>query len=156
MRVKVTHGFPVQSSAFLVQIFANFRLRNRIQWPHRQGEKNGREDLPASQLRGQILSEDYAATCRSRRCALRPKNSAWLATAETTASWNGLAIRNAGSGRWPVRKRSGYAVMKMTGTSNEAKSSFTASRPELPSASWMSARIRPGRFCFASDTASLW
>ena len=41
----------------------------------------------------------YAVGCRSRWRALRPKNSAWLATAETTASWNGLAIRNAGSGR---------------------------------------------------------
>ena len=49
----------------------------------------------------------YAVACRSRGRALRPKNSAWLATAETTAGWNGLAIRNAGSGRWPVRKRSG-------------------------------------------------
>jgi hypothetical protein len=51
--------------------------------------------------------ECYAVGCRSRGRALRPKNNAWLATAETTASWNGLAIRNAGSGRWPVRKRSG-------------------------------------------------
>ena len=51
--------------------------------------------------------ENYAVGCRSRWCALRPKNSAWLATAETTASWNGLAIKNAGSGRCPVRKRSG-------------------------------------------------
>ena len=38
---------------------------------------------------------------------LRWKNSAWLATAETIAGWNGLEIRNAGSGRSPVRKRSG-------------------------------------------------
>ena len=49
----------------------------------------------------------YAVACRSRGRALRPKNNAWLATAETTASWNGLAIRKAGSGRCPVRKRSG-------------------------------------------------
>ncbi len=34
--------------------------------------------------------------------------------------------------------------MKITGTSNDCSSSFTASRPELPSASWMSARIKPG------------
>ena len=34
--------------------------------------------------------------------------------------------------------------MKITGTSNVLSSSFTASSPELPSASWMSARIRPG------------
>ena len=35
--------------------------------------------------------------------------------------------------------------MKITGTSKALRRSFTASRPELPSASWMSARIRPGR-----------
>ena len=35
----------------------------------------------------------------------------------------------------------------MTGAEKEASISFTASRPELPSASWMSARIRPG-CCF--------
>jgi|SRR5216684_1247484 len=38
---------------------------------------------------------------------LRWKNSAWLATADTIAGWNGFEIRNAGSGRSPVRKRSG-------------------------------------------------
>jgi hypothetical protein len=38
---------------------------------------------------------------------LRWKNSAWLATAETIAGWKGFEIRNAGSGRSPVRKRSG-------------------------------------------------
>ena len=44
---------------------------------------------------------------RFRDLALRAKNSAWLAMAETIAGWNGLAIRKAGSGRSPVRKRSG-------------------------------------------------
>ena len=34
--------------------------------------------------------------------------------------------------------------MKITGTSNEPRISLTASRPELPSASWMSASTRPG------------
>ena len=38
---------------------------------------------------------------------LRWKNRAWLATAETIAGWNGFEIRNAGSGRSPVRKRYG-------------------------------------------------
>ena len=47
------------------------------------------------------------AARRWPRLALRSKNSAWLTTAETVAGWNGLAIRKAGSGRWPVRKRSG-------------------------------------------------
>ncbi len=46
--------------------------------------------------------------------------------------------------------------MKITGTSNDLSISFTASRPELPSASWMSARMMPGRLALASATASLW
>jgi hypothetical protein len=48
-----------------------------------------------------------AATRGVRLRELRWKNSAWLATAETIAGWNGFEIRNAGSGRSPVRKRSG-------------------------------------------------
>jgi hypothetical protein len=48
-----------------------------------------------------------AAALGIRLRELRWKNSAWLATAETIAGWNGLDIRNAGSGRSPVRKRSG-------------------------------------------------
>ncbi len=47
------------------------------------------------------------ATLGARLRELRWKNSAWLATAETIAGWNGFEIRNAGSGRSPVRKRSG-------------------------------------------------
>src|ERR1700690_4368513 len=47
------------------------------------------------------------ATLGERLRELRWKNSAWLATADTIAGWNGLEIRNAGSGRSPVRKRSG-------------------------------------------------
>ena len=47
------------------------------------------------------------ATLGVRLRELRWKNSAWLATAETIAGWNGFEIRNAGSGRSPVRKRSG-------------------------------------------------
>ena len=54
--------------------------------------------------------------------------------ADTIAGWKGFEIRKAGSGRSPVKKRSGYAVMKITGASNERKSSLTASSPELPSA----------------------
>ena len=50
-------------------------------------------------------------------CDFRSKNKAWLITALTESALNGLVIRNAGSGAWPVRKRSGKAVMKMTGTS---------------------------------------
>jgi hypothetical protein len=47
------------------------------------------------------------ATLGVRLRELRWKNSAWLATAETIAGWNGFEIRKAGSGRSPVRKRSG-------------------------------------------------
>src|ERR1700676_4224057 len=75
------------------------------------------------------------ATLGVRLRELRWKNSAWLATADTMAGWNGFEIRNAGSGRSPVRKRSGYAVMNTTGTSKVRRSSLTASRPEEPSAS---------------------
>ncbi len=49
----------------------------------------------------------YAAGLGIRLRELRWKNSAWLATAETIAGWNGFEIRKAGSGRSPVRKRSG-------------------------------------------------
>lgn len=42
-----------------------------------------------------------------RWTALRSKNSAWLTSAETVDCWYGLDTRNAGSGRSPVRKRSG-------------------------------------------------
>src|SRR5258705_4274283 len=51
---------------------------------------------------------DQEAAARGARLReLRWKNRAWLATAETIAGWNGFEIRNAGSGRSPVRKRSG-------------------------------------------------
>ncbi len=52
-----------------------------------------------------IRYADAAFGARLRE--LRWKNSAWLATAETIAGWNGFEIRKAGSGRSPVRKRSG-------------------------------------------------
>jgi len=58
-----------------------------------------------------LLCNNYpvqpAAARGARLRELRWKNSAWLATAETIAGWNGFEIRNAGSGRSPVRKRSG-------------------------------------------------
>src|SRR5581483_6344401 len=78
------------------------------------------QDLPVSkkpdafcasgfrQLCNQPFSgHSYHATLGARLRELRWKNSAWLATADTMAGWNGLGIRNAGSGRSPVRKRSG-------------------------------------------------
>src|SRR5258708_25282050 len=48
-----------------------------------------------------------AAALGARLRELRWKNSAWLATADTIAGWNGFEIRNAGSGRSPARSRSG-------------------------------------------------
>lgn len=59
-----------------------------------------------------VRADDMAAGAEADQAAvrlreLRWKNRAWLATAETIAGWNGLEIRKAGSGRSPVRKRSG-------------------------------------------------
>ena len=61
----------------------------------------------ASMRRLFYFCRDQPTARRSLRLALRSKNSAWLTTADTVAGWNGLAIRKAGSGRSPVRKRSG-------------------------------------------------
>ena len=55
----------------------------------------------------QYLFDQEAAARGARLRELRWKNNAWLATAETIAGWNGFEIKNAGSGRSPVRKRSG-------------------------------------------------
>lgn len=55
----------------------------------------------------QAKPDQDAAARAVRLRELRWKNSAWLATADTIAGWNGFEIRNAGSGRSPVRKRSG-------------------------------------------------
>jgi hypothetical protein len=84
------------------------RVTIQIARSQRQDECSPRAERRGDPTRRRMtIRENYAVACRSRGRALRPKNSAWLATAETTASWNGLAIRNAGSGRCPVRKRSG-------------------------------------------------
>ena len=61
---------------------------------------------PRAFCRQMILTYDAAAR-GARLRELRWKNSAWLATADTIAGWNGFEIRNAGSGRSPVRNRSG-------------------------------------------------
>jgi hypothetical protein len=72
------------------------------------------EKNPARSLRARRIgwtqpnrSDQTEAAFGARLRELRWKNSAWLATAETIAGWNGFEIRNAGSGRSPVRKRSG-------------------------------------------------
>src|SRR6202161_2676465 len=56
-----------------------------------------------------------AAARGARLRELRWKNSAWLATADTIAGWNGFEIRNAGSGPSPGWQRLGYAVFDTTG-----------------------------------------
>ena len=61
----------------------------------------------AVRLRLRSQATPPQATLGVRLRELRWKNKAWLATAETIAGWNGFEIRNAGSGRSPVRKRSG-------------------------------------------------
>ena len=79
--------------------------RNRWFGAQRHSPADGAAGEPSET---EILQPDQAITGgRCPRVALRWKNSAWLTTAETVAGWNGFAIRKAGSGRWPVRKRSG-------------------------------------------------
>ena len=78
-------------------IFARaMRKKNSAPLGARRFERKSKNDL-----------DQEAAALGARLRELRWKNSAWLATAETMAGWNGFEIRNAGSGRSPVRKRSG-------------------------------------------------
>ena len=73
-----------------------------------QKQKTGAplSDAPDPTRNSRNLVQD-AAALGARLRELRWKNSAWLATADTIAGWKGFEIRNAGSGRSPVRKRSG-------------------------------------------------
>ncbi len=73
----------------------------------RDAENARRAPLPGAAPFVQTAGLKSQAERASRRRALCWKNSAWLMTAETLAGWNGLAMRKAGSGRSPVRKRSG-------------------------------------------------
>src|SRR5712664_931613 len=72
----------------------------------RNPESGAPLSAPDSFSMQQLLDQEAAARGVRLR-ELRWKNSAWLATAETIAGWNGFEMRNAGSGRSPVRKRSG-------------------------------------------------
>ena len=74
--------------------------------PDIDDKKNGHRSA-RSCLGAKFVVRPYQATLGVRLRELRWKNSAWLATAETMAGWNGFEIKNAGSGRSPVRKRSG-------------------------------------------------
>jgi CheY-like chemotaxis protein len=70
-----------------------------------------RDDVVVNRRRVRHLHAAF--DCRSivfqaaLRLALRSKNSAWLIAALTASGSNGFVRRNAGSGRSPVRKRSG-------------------------------------------------
>jgi hypothetical protein len=75
----------------------------RAQWLVLLQRKSGAPDS----FRDELCRAQFAAALGARLRELRWKNSAWLATADTIAGWNGFEIRNAGSGRSPVRKRSG-------------------------------------------------
>ena len=75
--------------------------------PHAAAAKKIRRAAKRAGFSMQSGPDQEAAARGARLRELRWKNRAWLATAETIAGWNGLEIKNAGSGRSPVRKRSG-------------------------------------------------
>ena len=64
---------------------------------------------PATRPRGRVPLAQAGSVAGS-------KNKAWAIAALTVERWNGLVIRKVGSGRSPVSRRSGKAVMKITGT----------------------------------------
>ncbi len=88
-------------------------LLQRSEWPRSACIKTGPKKLigaaaPIIKSKLWKTNPDHDAAARAVRLReLRWKNSAWLATADTIAGWNGFEIKNAGSGRSPVRKRSG-------------------------------------------------
>ena len=92
---KVDAGFPPENATVNEEI-------------ERFPIQSNRQALSAGRARFSVGKCDfnrdvfYAVTRRSRGRALRPKNRAWLAMAETVEGSNGLAIRKAGSGRSPV------------------------------------------------------
>jgi hypothetical protein len=61
---------------------------------------------PAPFVVDQAPRAHWLLVSRPRRVALRSKNNAWLKIADTIAGSYGFAIKNAGSGRSPVKKRS--------------------------------------------------
>jgi hypothetical protein len=90
------------------------RNRASARRTHRNTDIGAHDTKPARSSRARRFERkrkkdpnQEAAALGARLRELRWKNSAWLATAETMAGWNGFEIRNAGSGRSPVRKRSG-------------------------------------------------
>src|ERR1700722_18197407 len=90
------------------------RNRASARRTHRNADTGAHDAKPARSSRARRFERkrkkdpnQEAAALGARLRELRWKNSAWLATAETIAGWNGLEIRNAGSGCSPVRKRAG-------------------------------------------------
>ena len=61
--------------------------------------KNGAPEARRIDFNYATTTVQPAAARGARLRELRWKNSAWLATADTIAGWNGFEIRNAGSGR---------------------------------------------------------
>ena len=74
--------------------------------PYRRNSSAWDLSTPGAHRSQGLFSLDGPIQAAERR-AVCWKNSAWLITAETWAGWKGLAMRKAGSGRSPVRKRSG-------------------------------------------------
>src|ERR1700756_1209721 len=94
------------SSRFSLLIAHNLFRKTDPRFPSSSRIKKSRHALAKarrSKLRGGATASQEAAALGARLRELRWKNSAWLATAETMAGWNGLEIKNAGSGRSPVR-----------------------------------------------------
>src|ERR1700694_1468319 len=83
-----------------------------VRRPHPSASMPPRQKVRRAVKRAGLISTqsvfDQEAAARGARLReLRWKNSAWLATAETIAGWNGFEIRHAGSGASPGRHRSG-------------------------------------------------
>jgi hypothetical protein len=99
MPIRGTSSMPVEAEV-------GGRRRGRSRPAVTRTRKNGTQcSARRFRIGWQCAYADAAFGARLRE--LRWKNSAWLATADTIAGWNGFEIRNAGSGRSPVRKRSG-------------------------------------------------
>jgi hypothetical protein len=93
-----------QKTPVLIGLIGSSLLHSKHPINKNPARRGARRIHPNSRLRRRAQP---AAARGARLRELRWKNSAWLATAETIAGWNGFEIRNAGSGRSPVRKRSG-------------------------------------------------
>src|SRR5690606_11204530 len=80
--------------------------------------------------------------------------SACAIAALSVSALKGLVMTKTGSTVRPVSRYSGKPVMKITGTSDDFRISWTATMPLSPSLSWMSARMSWGLVRRASARAS--